>query len=110
MRQKGRHERVARPEQPSGPATAVIRTRQLTKMYGDLVADDHLDLTVQAGEIFGLLAPNGAGTTTTILMSLALSAPTGGKAQVGGFAPPRQPLEVKRRVGYLPDDVGFYGG
>jgi ABC-2 type transport system ATP-binding protein len=108
MRQKGRHERVARPEEPSGGA--VIKTRQLTKHYGDLVAVDHLDLTVQPGEIFGLLGPNGAGKTTTILMLLGLSEPTSGKAQVAGFDPTRQPLEVKRRVGYLPDDVGFYGG
>ncbi len=107
MRQKGRHERVARAEEPSGQA--VIRTRQLTKQYGSLVAVDHLDLAVQPGEIFGLLGPNGAGKTTTILMLLGLSEPTSGKAQVVGFDPTRQPLEVKSRVGYLPDDVGFYG-
>ena len=107
MRQKGRHERAARAEEPSGQA--VIRTRQLTKQYGSLTAVDHLDLAVQPGEIFGLLGPNGAGKTTTILMLLGLSEPTSGKAQVVGFDPTRQPLEVKSRVGYLPDDVGFYG-
>jgi ABC-2 type transport system ATP-binding protein len=91
---------------PPGP----IRTRGLTKHYGDLVAVDHLDLDVQPGEIFGLLGQNGAGKTTTILMLLGLSEPTSGRATVVGFNPTRQPLDVKRRVGYLPDAVGFYGG
>ena len=107
MRQKGRHERATRPDEPS--SQAIIRTRQLTKQYGSLTAVDRLDLVVQPGEIFGLLGPNGAGKTTTILMLLGLSEPTSGKAQVVGFDPTRQPLEVKSRVGYLPDDVGFYG-
>jgi len=107
MHQKGRRERVARPEQAG--AGAIIKTRQLTKHYGTLVAVDRLDLAVQPGEVFGLLGPNGAGKTTTILMLLGLSEPTSGKAQVVGFDPTRDPLEVKRRVGYLPDEVGFYG-
>jgi len=88
---------------------APIRTRGLTKEYGDLVAVDHLDLEVQAGEIFGLLGQNGAGKTTTILMLLGLTEPTDGQARVVGLDPARRPLEVKRRVGYLPDSVGFYG-
>ena len=86
-----------------------IRTRGLTKRYDDLVAVDHLDLDVHAGEIFGLLGQNGAGKTTTILMLLGLTEPTGGSARVVGLDPSRGPLEVKRRVGYLPDSVGFYG-
>jgi len=85
-----------------------IRTRGLTKHYGDLVAVDHLDLAVHAGEIFGLLGQNGAGKTTTILMLLGLTEPTGGEARVAGLDPARNPLEVKRRVGYMPDSVGFY--
>jgi ABC-2 type transport system ATP-binding protein len=85
-----------------------IQTYRLTKAYGDLVAVDNLNLAVRSGEIFGLLGPNGAGKTTTILMLLGLSEPTSGRAEVVGFDPTRQPLEVKRRVGYLPDDVGFY--
>jgi len=88
---------------------APIRTRGLTKAYGDLIAVDHLDLEVQAGEIFGLLGQNGAGKTTTILMLLGLTEPTDGQARVVGLDPARRPLEVKRRVGYLPDSVGFYG-
>jgi len=73
------------------------------------VAVDTLDLEVRAGEIFGLLGQNGAGKTTTILMLLGLTEPTGGAARVVGLDPARRPLEVKRRVGYLPDSVGFYG-
>src|SRR5688572_8381953 len=86
-----------------------IRTRGLTKRYDDLVAVDHLDLDVHAGEIFGLLGQNGAGKTTTILMLLGLTEPSGGAARVVGLDPSRGPLDVKRRVGYMPDSVGFYG-
>jgi ABC-2 type transport system ATP-binding protein len=87
---------------------AVIRAEALTKRYGATVAVDHLDLTVERGEVFGLLGPNGAGKTTTILMLLGLTEPTSGRATVEGFDPLRKPLEVKRRVGYMPDSVGFY--
>ena len=87
---------------------APIITRRLTKRYDDLVAVDALDLEVHAGEIFGLLGQNGAGKTTTILMLLGLTEPTAGGARVVGLDPSRRPLEVKRRVGYLPDNVGFY--
>ena len=90
-------------------APVLIKTRGLTKEYEDLVAVDHLDLDVRAGEIFGLLGQNGAGKTTTILMLLGLTEPTEGAARVVGLDPSRGPLEVKRRVGYLPDAVGFYG-
>lgn len=85
-----------------------VVTRGLTKRYGDLVAVDHLDLELRRGEIFGLLGPNGAGKTTTILMLLGLTEPTEGEARVLGLDPTRRPLEVKRRVGYVPDAVGFY--
>jgi ABC-2 type transport system ATP-binding protein len=108
---------AAAPTTPGGAPTGIdapsdtirIRTRGLTKRYDDLVAVDHLDLDVHAGEIFGLLGQNGAGKTTTILMLLGLTEPSGGSARVVGLDPSRGPLEVKRRVGYLPDSVGFYG-
>jgi len=63
---------------------------------------------VQEGEIFGFLGPNGAGKTTTILMLLGLTEPTSGHVSVCGFDPTHEPLEVKRRVGYLPENPGFY--
>ena len=81
----------------------------LTKRYGDLVAVDSLDLELRRGEIFGLLGQNGAGKTTTILMLLGLTEPSEGTARVMGLDPARDPLRVKRQVGYLPDSVGFYG-
>src|SRR5512134_252950 len=86
----------------------VLETKDLTKRYGDFVAMDHLNLTVKEGEVFGLLGPNGAGKTTTILMLLGLTEPTEGQVRVLGFDPSRQPLSVKARVGYMPDQVGFY--
>ncbi len=86
----------------------VIALTGLTKRYGDLTAVDHLNLTIRRGEIFGLLGPNGAGKSTTILMMLGLSEPTEGSASVCGIDPTRQPIDVKRKVGYLADDVGFY--
>ncbi|WP_324669655.1 ABC transporter ATP-binding protein [Geochorda subterranea] len=91
------------------PAThAVIEARGLTKRYGQRTVVDGLDLTVHEGEIFGLLGPNGAGKTTTILMLLGLTEPTAGVVRVLGHDPLREPLDVKRRVGYLPENVGFY--
>lgn len=87
---------------------SVIHTEDLTKKYGTFVAVDRLNLEVRAGEVFGLLGPNGAGKTTTILMILGLTEPTAGSVRVLGLDPARQPLSVKSRVGYLPDQVGFY--
>jgi len=86
----------------------VIETQDLTKVYWEQVAVDHLTLKIPQGEIFGFLGPNGAGKTTTLLMLLGLSEPTKGKAWVCGFDPTREPLKVKRIVGYLPENVGFY--
>jgi len=86
----------------------VIEAKGLTKTYGRAVAVDHISFNVGRGEIFGLLGPNGAGKTTTILMLLGLTDISGGEVRVLGFDPVREPLSVKRRVGYLPDTVGFY--
>jgi ABC-2 type transport system ATP-binding protein len=88
----------------------VIRAEALTKRYGATLAVDHIDIAVNAGEIVGILGPNGSGKTTTILMLLGLTEPTSGRALVAGYDPLRAPLEVKRRVGYLPDQIGFYDG
>ncbi len=86
----------------------VIRASGLRKRYGTVAAVDGIELSIRRGEIFGLLGPNGAGKTTTILMLLGLTEVSEGTIDVGGFNPMRDPLEVKRRVGYLPDSVGFY--
>ena len=86
----------------------VIEAKGLTKTYGRAVAVDHISFSVGRGEIFGLLGPNGAGKTTTILMLLGLTDISGGEVRALGFDPAREPLSVKRRVGYLPDTVGFY--
>jgi len=87
---------------------AIVRAEALTKRYGSTLAVDRLDLSIEESEVFGLLGPNGAGKTTTILMLLGLTEPTSGVARVAGFDPLRAPLEVKRRVGYMPDQLGFY--
>ncbi len=88
--------------------SAVVETHSLTKRYHDKLAVNALSLTIQEGEVFGFLGPNGAGKTTTILMLLGLTEPTSGRVSVCGFDPTREPLEVKRRAGYLPENPGFY--
>lgn len=87
----------------------MIETQELTKNYGPITAVDNLNLTISKGEIFGLLGPNGAGKTTTILMLMGLSEPSSGSIRVAGLDPVRQPLKVKKIVGYMPDNMGFYG-
>jgi ABC-2 type transport system ATP-binding protein len=86
----------------------IIAADRLTKRYGGATVVDHISFDVARGEIFGLLGPNGAGKTTTILMLLGLSEIDEGQARVFGHDPARDPLTVKRHVGYLPDSVGFY--
>ena len=89
----------------SGP---IIETEGLTKKYGHFTAVDSLDLRLEEGEVFGFLGPNGSGKSTTILMILGLTEPTEGWARVSGFDPTRNPLAVKRNIGYLPESIGFY--
>lgn len=86
----------------------VVEARDLTKRYGSATAVNGISFSVNRGEIFGLLGPNGAGKTTTILMMLGLTDITGGTVRVMGHDPVREPLQVKRLVGYMPDTVGFY--
>src|SRR5512141_496452 len=101
---------IATARGPGAPPSeeVVVEAAGLTKRYGDKPAVNGLDFRLTKGEIFGLLGPNGAGKTTTILMMMGLTEPTGGKAQVYGHDSTRDPLAVKRLVGYLPDNVGFY--
>ena len=86
----------------------IIETEGLTRRYGSQIAVNALNLQILEGEVFGFLGPNGAGKTTTLLMFLGLTEPTTGKVSVCGFDPRREPLRVKERVGYLPENVGFY--
>ena len=86
----------------------VIEATGLTKRYGDATVVNGVSFTIARGEIFGLLGPNGAGKTTTILMLLGLTDISDGTVRVLGHDPAREPFAVKRRVGYLPDSVGFY--
>jgi len=86
----------------------VITVDKLTKRYNGVAAVNGISFAVARGEIFGLLGPNGAGKTTTILMLLGLTDISDGQARVLGHDPTREPLAVKRQVGYLPDQVGFY--
>ena len=85
-----------------------IQTENLTRRFGDLTAVDRLNLTVPRGVIFGFLGPNGAGKSTTINMLIGLLPPTAGTATVGGFDVQAQPLEVKRRIGVMPEEFSLY--
>ncbi len=86
----------------------IIELAGLTKKYGPHTVVDNLNLTIRKGEIFGLLGPNGAGKSTTILMMMGLAEPDSGSALVCGIDSTVNPIEVKRKVGYLPEDIGFY--
>jgi ABC-2 type transport system ATP-binding protein len=83
----------------------VIETEGLSRSFGGRTVVDHLDLSVRTGEIFGLLGPNGAGKTTTIRMLTTLLAPSAGVARVCGFDVARQPAQVRRRIGYVMQEV-----
>jgi ABC-2 type transport system ATP-binding protein len=111
LKVRSRHtRRISLPDpQPEelDPACA-IQAKGLRKTYGSVVAVEGLDLSVRKGEVVGLLGPNGSGKTTTILMLMGLTEPSDGWARVLGYNPLRDPLSVKRRVGYMPDSVGFY--
>lgn len=86
----------------------IIRISHLTKRYGEKEVVSDLTLDIRRGEVFGLLGPNGAGKTTTTLMLLGLTEPAGGDAFIDGKNCTRNAIEVKKIVGYLPDNVGFY--
>ena len=87
----------------------LIQTKQLTKLYGRVVALKSLSLEVRAGEVYGLLGPNGSGKTTTIRVLLGLLKPTSGAASVAGFDSWRQSLDVRRLVSYLPGELRMFG-
>ena len=86
----------------------MIELDNLSKHYGDFVAVRDLTLKVERGEVFGFLGPNGAGKTTTIRMLMSILVPSGGRALIDGLDCQADRIEVKRRVGYLPDNPVFY--
>src|SRR3954469_2859965 len=85
-----------------------VETDELVKQFGDFIAVDHLNLHVNRGSFFGFLGPNGAGKSTTIKMLTGLLAPTSGTLQVLGFDISKQPMEVKRRIGVVPEDLNLF--
>jgi ABC-2 type transport system ATP-binding protein len=86
----------------------MITVRELTKKYARTVAVDHISFAVEKGQIVGFLGPNGAGKTTTMRMLTCFLPPTAGEATVAGFDVLEQPLEVKKRIGYLPESPPLY--
>jgi len=86
----------------------VIETQDLTKAYGKFIAVEKLNLQIAEGEVFGFLGPNGAGKTTTILMLMGFCEPTSGIARINGYDPAREPIKVKKVLGYMPEKIGFY--
>jgi ABC-2 type transport system ATP-binding protein len=92
------------------PTAPAVRARGLTKLYGSLRAVDALDLDVPQGGVFGLVGPNGAGKTTTMLAIVTLLKPDAGELSVLGHDPLREPAEVRRLVGFVPDVFGLYDG
>jgi ABC-type transport system involved in cytochrome c biogenesis ATPase subunit len=91
------------------PSPAIIEAIGLSKEYGHVVALADVELAVGSGEIYGLLGPNGAGKTTTLALLLGLLRPSVGRACIQGLDVVAQPVETKRRVGYLPEQVPLYG-
>ena len=87
---------------------AIITTRKLAKKYDEVSALDALNLTINKGEVFGLLGHNGAGKTTTVSILTTLIVPSSGSASVCGFDTQKDALEVQKRIGYLPENVKFY--
>ena len=85
-----------------------VETFDLVKQFGDFVAVDHLNLHVNRGSFFGFLGPNGAGKSTTIKMLTGLLAPTSGTLKVLGLDIAAQPMEVKRRIGVVPEDLNLF--
>jgi len=95
-------------EQQSMTSAAVISFDSATKNYGGTNAVDELNLQLHRGELFGFLGPNGAGKTTAMKMAAGLVKPTAGRVLIAGYDIQNQPLEAKRRFGYVPDSPYIY--
>src|SRR3954451_23531662 len=86
----------------------MIEVEHLSKRYGSFKAVDRVSFSVGRGEIVGLLGPNGAGKTTTMRMLTTFLPPTSGRAALAGHDVLDEPLQVRRKVGYLPENVPMY--
>ncbi|MEZ6064630.1 MAG: ABC transporter ATP-binding protein [Planctomycetaceae bacterium] len=86
----------------------MIETRKLTKRYGDLIAANEINLSLAEGDVFGFIGPNGSGKTTTMRMIATLLNPDYGECYVCGMSIYKQPQEIRRAVGYMPDFFGVY--
>ncbi|MFH1675629.1 MAG: ABC transporter ATP-binding protein, partial [bacterium] len=86
----------------------MIEVENLTKRYGNIAAVDHISFTVEQGEVLGFLGPNAAGKTTTLRMLTCFIPPSEGSAKVSGFDVFEDSLQVRRRLGYLPEHVPLY--
>jgi ABC-2 type transport system ATP-binding protein len=93
---------------PAGTEPTVIEVQHITKHYGRVTAVDDVSFRVEKGEVLGFLGPNGAGKTTTMRILTGYMPPTDGKALVAGYDVIDQPLEAKRRTGYLPESPPLY--
>jgi ABC-2 type transport system ATP-binding protein len=91
------------------PTATTIVTEHLSRRFGDVLAVQQVDLRVARGEIFGLLGPNGAGKTTLVKMLTTMLPPTSGNARVSGFDVLREPRQVRRRIGYVPQMLSADG-
>ena len=85
-----------------------IETKNLTRTFGALVAVNSLDLQIPKGTIFGFLGPNGAGKSTTVKMLTGLLQPTSGEAFISGISILGSPVEVKKKIGVLPEDLALF--
>jgi ABC-2 type transport system ATP-binding protein len=88
----------------------MIELRNFRKEYGEFVAVENLNLKIEAGEMFGFIGPNGAGKSTTIRFLATLLKATHGEGMVNGHSVTRDPIAVRRSVGYMPDNFGVYDG
>jgi ABC-2 type transport system ATP-binding protein len=94
---------------PSGPADVIVSIEGVSKRYGPVAAVSDVSLEVRRGEVLGLLGPNGSGKTTLLRMLTGYLAPTAGRLTVAGFDTERQPMEARRRIGYVPESLPLYG-
>ncbi|MCX7709052.1 MAG: ABC transporter ATP-binding protein [Clostridia bacterium] len=85
-----------------------LKIRDLSKAFGKLQAVDHVSFEISEGEVFGLLGPNGAGKSTLISMMTTLLSPDSGSVEIGGFELAKQPMEIKKILGFVPQEIALY--